>query len=91
MSPDRRSGADTDDVERVMEQFVRDFPDAVLIGGWASYLRTRTAKSHDIDVIVDHATLSRLRSTYELTPSSHVSGRKFETVVEGDDVDVYPV
>jgi hypothetical protein len=27
-------------------------------GGWASYLRARVAKSHDIDIIVDHATLS---------------------------------
>ena len=64
-----------------MECFVHDFPDAVVIGGWASDLRTRTAKSHDIDVSVDHATLSRLRSKYELSPSSHPSGREFEAIV----------
>ena len=66
MSPDRRRKPDVDFVERVMEQFVADFPEAVLIGGWATYLRTKTAKSHDIDVIVDHATLGqRLRVPVE--------------------------
>jgi hypothetical protein len=61
------------------------------LGGWASYLRTRVAKSYDIDVIVDHATLMRLRAKYELSPSHHVSGRKFETKVDGVGVDIYPV
>ena len=74
-----------------MEQFVADFPEAVVIGGWATYLRTKTAKSHDIDVIVDHATLSQLRSKYQLSPSRHVSGKKFEIVLDGVEVDVYPI
>lgn len=91
MSPERGQEADADYVERVMRRFVADFPEAVLIGGWASYLRTRTAKSHDIDVIVDHATLSQLRTKYQLSPSRHVSGKKFEIVFEGVGVDVYPV
>src|SRR5579859_4816649 len=91
MSPERGQEPDADYVERVMRRFVADFPEAVLIGGWASYLRTRTAKSHDIDVIVDHATLSQLRTKYELSPSRHVSGKKFEIVFDGVGVDVYPV
>lgn len=91
MSPERGREEETDQVERVLERFVADFPEAVLIGGWATYLRTKTAKSHDIDVIVDHTTLSRLRSKYQLSPSRHVSGKKFETVVDGVEVDVYPV
>lgn len=74
-----------------MRRFVRDFPDAVLLGGWATFLRTGLAKSHDIDVIVDHATLNRLKAKYELSPSHHISGRKFETKVEGVGVDIYPV
>ena len=74
-----------------MEQFVAEFPEAVVIGGWATFLRTRTAKSHDIDVIVDHATLSQLRSKYQLAPSRHVSGKKFEIVLDGVEVDIYPV
>jgi hypothetical protein len=91
MSPDRRSRPDEDDVQEVMQRFVRDFPDAVLIGGWATYIRTRVAKSHDIDIIVDHATLAKLRAKFQLSPSRHISGRKFELNVEGVGVDVYPV
>jgi hypothetical protein len=74
-----------------MRRFVREFPDAVLIGGWASYLRAHVAKSHDIDVIVDHATLAKLAARYQLSPSQHISGRKFAIEVEGIGVDVYPV
>jgi hypothetical protein len=91
MSPERRSRPDEDHVQEVMQGFVRDFPDVVLLGGWATYLRTGVAKSHDIDVIVDHATLMRLQAKYELSPSRHISGRKFEIKVEGVGVDVYPV
>jgi len=58
MSPERGSQPDADFVEQVMARFIGDFPEAVLIGGWATYLRTKVAKSHDIDVIVDHATLA---------------------------------
>jgi hypothetical protein len=90
MSPERRQ-PDEDHVQEVMERFVREFPDAVLLGGWATYLRTGIAKSHDIDVIVDHATLMRLKAKYELSPSHHISGRKFEAKVDGVGVDVYPV
>src|SRR2546428_5803514 len=91
MAPERRSRPDEDDGQAVMQRFVRDFPDAVLIGGWATYLRTRVAKSHDIDIIVDHATLAKLRAKFQLSPSHHISGRKFELNVEGVGVDVYPV
>jgi len=91
MSPKGRSRPDEDLVAEVMRRFVREFPDAVLLGGWATYLRTGVAKSHDIDVIVDHATLMRLKAKYELSPSHHISGRRFETKVEGVGVDVYPI
>jgi len=91
MSPERRSRPDEDRVQEVMRRFVREFPDAVLVGGWATYLRTGVAKSHDIDIIVDHATLAKLGAKFQLSPSQHISGRKFEIQVEGVGVDVYPV
>ncbi|MHB8611724.1 MAG: hypothetical protein ACYDAL_04740 [Candidatus Dormibacteraceae bacterium] len=78
-------------MQAVMRRFVREFPDAVLIGGWASYLRARVAKSHDIDIIVDHATLAKLGAKFQLSPSRHISGQKFAIEVEGVGVDVYPV
>lgn len=74
-----------------MRRFVREYPNAVLFGGWATYLRTGVAKSHDIDVIVDHPTLDRLRSKHALSESRHIGGKKFELKVEGVEVDVYPV
>ena len=82
---------DLDHVEDVLRRFVRDFPDAVILGGWSTYLRAAVAKSHDIDVIVDHPTLDKLKAKHELSASQHVSGRKFEMKVDGVGVDVYPV
>jgi len=74
-----------------MRKFVREFPDAVLIGGWASYLRAHLAKSHDIDIIVDHVTLGKLGAKFQLAPSRHISGQKFAFEIDGVGVDVYPV
>ena len=91
MSPERRNQPDEDHVQAVMLRFVREFPDAVLIGGWASYLRARVAKSHDIDIIVDHATLAKLGAKFQLSPSHHISGQKFAMEVDGVGVDVYPI
>lgn len=91
MPPKGRKQPDPDFVQGVMERFVREFPAAVLVGGWAAYLHTGGAKSHDIDVIVDLPTFGALGSRYTLVPSAHVGGRKFQTEVEGVEVDVYPV
>jgi hypothetical protein len=91
MSPKRRAQPDEDHVEAVLRRFVRDFPEVVLIGGWASYLRVGVAKSHDIDIIVDHATLAKIGAKFQLAPSHHISGQKFAMEVEGVGVDVYPV
>ncbi|HEY8798194.1 MAG TPA: hypothetical protein VIO85_10060 [Candidatus Dormibacteraeota bacterium] len=78
-------------MQAVMRRFVREFPDAVLIGGWASYLRARVAKSHDIDIIVDHVTLGKLGAKFQLAPSRHISGQQFAFEIDGVGVDVYPV
>ncbi len=91
MPAKNRTLPDEDHAQEVMRKFVREFPDAVLIGGWASYLRARIAKSHDIDVIVDHATLAKLGAKYQLSSSQHISGRTFAIEVQGIGVDVYPV
>jgi hypothetical protein len=91
MSPESRTRPDEDHVQAVMHRFVREFPDAVVIGGWASYLRAGVAKSHDIDIIVDHATLAKLGAKFQLAPSRHISGQKFAIEMEGVGVDVYPV
>jgi len=91
MSPERLTRPSEDHVQAVMRRFVREFPDAVLIGGWASYLRARVAKSHDIDIIVDHVTLGKLGAKFQLAPSRHISGQQFAFEIDGVGVDVYPV
>lgn len=91
MSPEPRRKVDVEHVEAIMRKFAREFPDAVLLGGWATYLRTGLAKSHDIDVIVDHRTLERLRRQFQLQSSRHVGGQKFEVRLEGVGIDIYPV
>jgi hypothetical protein len=91
MSPERPAWPDPDFVFTVLRAFLAEFPDAVLLGGWASYLRTQADKSHDIDVIVDHATLSMLAARYELVSSSHIGGKKYQMELHGVEVDIYPV
>jgi hypothetical protein len=91
MSHRSRGWPDPDFVFTVLEGFLGEFPDAVLLGGWATYLRTQADKSHDIDVIVDHATLGMLASRYQLVSSSHIGGRKYQTDVQGVEVDIYPI
>lgn len=86
-----RRTPELDHVEKVLRRFARDYPDAVVLGGWATFLRAAVAKSHDIDVIVDHATLDKLKAKHELSVSQHISGRKFELKIDGVGVDVYPV
>ncbi len=90
-SPERPAWPDPDFVFSVLRAFVAEFPGAVLLGGWASYLRTMADKSHDIDVIVDHVTLSALASRYELKPSSHIEGKKYQMELQGVEIDIYPV
>jgi hypothetical protein len=74
-----------------MRRFAHDYPDAVVLGGWSTFLRAAVAKSYDIDVIVDHPTLDKLKAKHEMSASQHVSGRKFELKIDGVGVDVYPV
>ncbi len=61
--------------------------DFVLIGGWAVWLYTRSAKSKDIDIIVDFEGLERLRREMPLRKNERL--RKYEVTVEGISIDVY--
>jgi hypothetical protein len=59
----------------------------VLIGGWAVYLYTHALKSKDIDVVVDYATLEKLKSTYQCTKNERL--KKYEIKQEEIDIDIY--
>lgn len=61
--------------------------DFILIGGWAVFFFTKSLKSKDIDCIVDHAALQKLRTDYALIKNERL--KKYEIHVEEIDVDIY--
>lgn len=72
--------------ESILFKLRRDY-DFVLIGGWAVYLYTRALKSRDIDIIVDHATLSRMMGSMPVKKNDHL--RKYEADAGGISIDIY--
>lgn len=80
----------TDASRRVLDRFLEEFPEAILIGGWASWVRIGVLQSHDIDVIVSHETLPRIERRYgQLSVSTHIGARKWRGQVERVHLDVY--
>ena len=59
----------------------------VLIGGWATYLYTKTLKSKDIDIIVDYDQLPLLQNHYRLVKNERLT--KYEAIREEVQIDVY--
>lgn len=75
---------------RVLDQFLRDFPDAILIGGWASWARIGVLQSHDIDAIVGPELLSQVAEKYgTLTVSSHIGGTTWRGEFRRIHLDLY--
>ena len=65
-------------------------PEAILIGGWATWRRTGALKSHDIDLLVDQAAKDQIVGMCEdSSQSSHVGGRKWRGTLHGIHVDLY--
>ena len=61
--------------------------DFILIGGWASYLWTKTHKSKDIDIIIDLKTLYKIKNEYKLIKNDRL--KKYENKFGEIDVDIY--
>lgn len=61
--------------------------DFILIGGWAAYLWAKSHKSKDIDIVVDHKELNKLKLNYSLGKNDNL--KKYEIKIEGIDIDVY--
>ncbi len=70
----------------VLQQLKGKF-DFVLIGGWASYLWTRTNKSKDIDIVVSMKTLDFIKQHYPLQKNDRLC--KYEIKSNEIDVDIY--
>src|SRR6266508_3990906 len=65
-------------------------PDAVLIGGWGTWVRTGGPMSHDIDLIVTRAELATIgRLAVDMSESRHLAGRKWRATVDGIHLDLY--
>jgi hypothetical protein len=65
-------------------------PHAVLIGGWATWVRTGGPMSHDIDLIVTRPQLAFIRTmTEEMSESRHLAGRKWRATLDGIHLDLY--
>lgn len=65
-------------------------PDAVLIGGWATWVRTGGAMSHDIDLIVTRPQLEVITGLAEdVSESRHLAGRKWRGTLDDVHLDLY--
>lgn len=77
-------------VRQILEDVLEALPGAILIGGWATWLRTGGPMSHDIDLIVDHADLAVVGDlTGDLSESRHIARRKWRATWRGVHLDLY--
>lgn len=68
-------------------QNLRRRVDFVLIGGWATYIYSKTLKSKDIDIIVDFDKLDALRKNYDVTKNDRL--KKYEARRDEVEIDIY--
>jgi hypothetical protein len=81
-----------EDTERswdIYQDVHRSYPDAIVIGGWASWLHNQAARSHDIDLIVSPADLASMEQAFDLTDNSHFGSPKWRGTYDGIHLDVY--
>lgn len=69
-----------------LQELAKEF-DLVVIGGWAVYLWAKQHKSKDIDVIVDLATLQKLKSRFQVEKNNRL--KKYEVKFGQFDADIY--
>ncbi len=74
----------------VLDEVLAVVPNAILIGGWASWTRTGGAMSHDIDLIVGYPEMAEIREhVTDLSQSRHVGGVKWRASWDGIHLDLY--
>jgi len=75
---------------RVLDELLGVVPQAVLIGGWASWVRTGGPMSHDIDLIVSHGELAIVdHLTGDVSLSTHIGHKKWRASYNNIHVDLY--
>lgn len=68
-------------------QKIRKEIDFALIGGWAAYLWSKSHKSKDIDIVIDHNELNKLKLNYSINKNDNL--KKYEIKIEDIDIDIY--
>ncbi len=76
----------TDKSWNLLIELTKEF-NFIIIGGWATYLHTKTLKSKDIDIVVDFDTLEKLGIKYILKKNTNL--KKYEIIVDEISVDIY--
>lgn len=88
MSPPEFYHQDVTERSWILLQHLQSTYPFVLIGGWAAWCYAQAEKSRDIDIVIDYATLGRLRADYPSVVRNDRL-RKYEIPAEGFDVDIY--
>ena len=76
--------------QEVLTEVLDAVPDAILIGGWATWVRVGGDMSHDIDLIVspgDKTVIGNLAE--DLSESRHIAQRKWRATWRGIHLDLY--
>jgi hypothetical protein len=80
----------TDRSRSVVNRIHEAVHDAVLIGGWATWVRTGGPMSHDVDLIVTRPQLVTItQMTDDMSESRHLAGRKWRASLDGIHLDLY--
>jgi hypothetical protein len=87
--PEYYEAADTERSWTIYQDVHRSYPDAIVIGGWASWLHNQAARSHDIDLIVSPTDLANMEAALDLTDNSHFGSTKWRGTYDGIHLDVY--
>lgn len=75
---------------RVLHEVLAALPDAVLIGGWASWVRLNGLISHDIDLLATRADIAQVQFiASDVSESRHIAGRKWRAERDGVHLDLY--
>lgn len=59
----------------------------ILIGGWAVFLYTHALKSKDIDLVLEHAELEKLKERFEVSKNNRL--KKYEARYSEVEIDIY--
>jgi hypothetical protein len=80
-----------DRAQTVLEMLPATAPGSVVIGGWATWLRTRGARSHDVDLIVDWDQLQAIagHARVERSTAQHAAATKWAGDWDGVHLDLY--